>query len=61
LSEIDANAHRLAAERFRDFLLDPAQQNRLQDFGLESAGATQANKFVQIEQAALSNLRGCWQ
>ena len=61
LSESDANAHRLAAERFRDFLLDPTQQNRLRDFGLESAGVTQANKFVQIEQSALSNLRGCWQ
>jgi len=47
--ETEAEAHRQAAARFLDFLLEAGQQNRLPNYGLRPAGRDVSGQTVQAD------------
>ncbi|MBN1979042.1 MAG: substrate-binding domain-containing protein [Anaerolineae bacterium] len=61
LSEDEANARRIAAERFSDFLLGGGPQGKLVNYGLERAGAEPSVQIVSFDDPAVRALQACWQ
>ncbi len=60
LSASTANAHQVASERFRDFLIDSPQQAKLGEYGFEPAVGNDNGQSVEIDGSTLGALRGCW-
>ena len=60
LSASTANAHQVASERFRDFLIDSPQQAKLGEYGFEPAEGNDNGQSVEIDGLTLGALRGCW-
>ena len=61
LSEDEANARRIAAEKFGDFLLGGGPQGKLVNYGLERAGAEPSVQIVSFDDPAVRALQACWQ
>jgi hypothetical protein len=72
LSEDEANARRIAAQKFSDFLLGAGPQSKLQNYGLERADATASTdaaasadaasgQIVIVDDPAIRALQACWQ
>jgi hypothetical protein len=61
LSEDEANARRIAAEKFSDFLLGGGPQGKLVNYGLERAGAEPSVQIVSFDDPAVRALQACWQ
>jgi hypothetical protein len=61
LSEDEANARRIAAEKFSDFLLGGGPQGKLVNYGLERAGAEPSGQIVSFDDPAVRALQACWQ
>jgi hypothetical protein len=61
LSEDEANARRIAAQKFGDFLLGAGPQSKLQNHGLERADAQTPGQVVLVDGPAVRALQACWQ
>jgi hypothetical protein len=61
LSEDEANARRIAAEKFGDFLLGAGPQGKLVNYGLERAGTEPSGQIVSFDDPAVRALQACWQ
>jgi hypothetical protein len=61
LSEDEANARRIAAEKFSDFLLSGGPQGKLVNYGLERAGTEPSGQIVSFDDPAVRALQACWQ
>jgi hypothetical protein len=61
LSEDEANARRIAAEKFGDFLLSGGPQGKLVNYGLERAGTEPSGQIVRFDDPAVRALQACWQ
>ncbi len=61
LSEDEADARRIAAEKFSAFLLGAGPQSKLVNYGLERAGAQSSGQIVTVDDQAVRALQACWQ
>lgn len=61
LAEDEADARRIAAEKFSAFLLGAGPQNKLVNYGLESAGAQPSGQIVSVDDQTVRALQACWQ
>jgi hypothetical protein len=61
LSEDEANARRIAAQKFSDFLLGAGPQSKLPNYGLKRADAGQTEPIVRVDEPAVRALQACWQ
>jgi hypothetical protein len=61
LSEDEANARRIAAQKFSDFLLGAGLQGKLVNYGLERADAQPSGQIVRFDDPAVRALQACWQ
>ncbi|MFL7794663.1 MAG: substrate-binding domain-containing protein [Anaerolineae bacterium] len=60
LSENEANARRIAAHKFSDFLLSAGPQGKLVNYGLERADAQPSGQIVRFNDPAVRALQACW-
>jgi hypothetical protein len=61
LPEDEANARRIAAEKFSDFLLGGGPQGKLQNYGFERANVQPSGAIVSVDGPAIRALQACWQ
>jgi hypothetical protein len=61
LSEDEADARRIAAEKFSAFLLGAGSQGKLVNYGLERAGVPPSGQIVSVDDQAVRALQACWQ
>jgi hypothetical protein len=61
LPEDEADARRIAAQKFSAFLLGAGPQSKLVNYGLERAGAPPSGQIVSVDDQAVRALQACWQ
>jgi hypothetical protein len=61
LAEDEADARRIAAEKFSAFLLGAGPQSKLVNYGLERADAQPSGQVVTVDDQAVRALQACWQ